>query len=397
MDDKLDYYSTRLLKADIAGIPIPYYSKPGLADWDIITPSITLLATHARPLPHDRVWCLNCGPGALAVAMANMAPYGTCMVSDYDALAITSLQQTQTEYHIHNIHIITESPLLPPQIEPPDLVLLNIHKGRNLNRRSILQAWLSLRPGGRLLIAGANDQGIQSVIKDAAQWFQNFSLLAYKKGCRVAQFVRSAPQPGNPPDWAAQPGIAPGTWHEFQICLDERVHNFVSLPGVFSSTELDLGSLLLISSLKDLSGKKVLDVGCGYGVLGYYAALSGATKVDLVDSHLLAVVSTQENIARNRITNCQVFWSDLLAAVSGNSYDLIISNPPFHAGIQVDYLASRALITSAISALAVGGVLRIVANRFLPYDRLMGEVFGNVKIEAQNSAYRILVSRKETV
>ena len=397
MNDEFDYYSTRLLTADFGSAPFRYYSKPGLPDWDTISPSLSLLATNARPSPDDHVWCLNCGPGALAVSIAKMVPDGACIVADNDVLVITCLQQTQVENHIQNIHIIKEPEFLSQRSELPDLALLNIHKGRNLNRRSILQVWQTLKPGGRLLIAGANDQGVQSVIKDAALLFQNTSLLAYKKGNRVAQLIKSASHPITQPDWATQSGIAPGTWQDLQINLGGIGLNLVSLPGVFSSTELDNGSLMLISTLKDLSGKKVLDVGCGYGILGLFAAMSGALKVDLVDNQLLAVLSARENITHHYINNCQVFWSDLLSAVSRNSYDTIISNPPFHTGIQIDFLASRALITSAISALEVGGALHLVANRFIPYDHLMKEVFGNVSIVAQNPAYRILVSKKETV
>ena len=397
MNDEFDYYSTRLLTADFGSAPIRYYSKPGLPDWDTISPALSLLAANAKPSPNDHVWCLNCGPGALAVAIAKMVPDGVCVVSDYDALVITCLQQTQVENYIQNIHIIKEPDFLPTHSELPDLALLNIHKGRNLNRRSILQVWQTLKPGGRLLIAGANEQGVQSIIKDAALLFQNTSILAYKKGNRFAQLIKSASHPVPQPDWSTQSGITPGTWQALQTNLGGIGLNLVSLPGVFSSTEIDNGSLLLISSLKDLSGKKVLDVGCGYGILGLFAAMSGALKVDLVDNQLLAVLSARENITHHHIKNCQVFWSDLLSAVSSNSYDLIISNPPFHAGIQIDFHASRALITSAISVLKVGGALHLVANRFLPYDHLMKEVFGNVNIVAQNPAYRILVSKKETV
>jgi 16S rRNA (guanine1207-N2)-methyltransferase len=393
----LDYYSPRLLTANIVNTSIWYYSKPGLPEWDSISPALLLLASHANPKPQDQVWCINCGPGAVATIIGKMVPLGSCCISEYDALAITCSELTRVENALHNMHINSEINLSPPCMGNPDLVLLNIYKGRSLNRRILLQVWQALKPGGRLLISGANDQGIQSVLKDTSQLFENISILAYKKGNRVAQLLKNDSQQRALPDWTNEPGIAHGTWHIFQLDLFGHSFSLVSLPGVFSYSGLDDGTRLLISSLEDLSGKKVLDVGCGYGIVGLYSAACGAQTVDMVDSQLLAVASSRENIARNRYPNCQVYSSDLLSAVIGKTYDYILSNPPFHAGIQVDYQAAHALITGAVSALEIGGHLQIVANRFIPYDRLMVEVFGNVTVLAQSPAYRILVSKKEKV
>ena len=397
MQQILDYYSPRILTTKIANTSIRYYSKPGLPEWDNVSPALLLLATHANPKSQDRVWCINCGPGAMATAICKMVPHGFCCISVYDTLAIACSELTRVENDLHNIQINSEINLSPPCMGNPDLVLLNIYKGRSLNRRILLQVWQALKPGGRLLISGANDQGIQSVLKDASQLFENISILAYKKGNRVAQLLKNDSQQRALPDWTDEPGIAPGTWYIFQLDLFGHSFSLVSLPGVFSSSGLDDGTRLLISSLENLSGKKVLDVGCGYGIVGLYAAANGALTVDMVDSQLLAVASSRENIARNRYTNCQVYCSDLLSAVNAKSYDYILSNPPFHAGIHIDYQAAQALITGAVSALEIGGRLQIVANRFIPYDRLMVEVFGNVTVLAQSPAYRILVSKKEKV
>ncbi len=397
MQQILSYYSPRLLTTNILNTPVRYYSKPGLPEWDIVSPALLLLASHANPKPQDQVWCINCGPGAVATAISKMVPHGSCCISVYDTLAITCSELTRAENDLRNIQINSEIDLSPPCRGNLDLVLLNIFKGRNLNRRILLQVWQALKPGGRLLISGANDQGIQSVLKDASQLFENISILAYRKGNRVAQLLKNDSQQKALPDWTDEPGIAPGTWYIFQLDLFGHSFLLVSLPGVFSSSGIDAGTHLLISSLEDLSGKKVLDVGCGYGIVGLYSAACGAQSVDMVDSQLLAVASSRENIARNRYTNCHVYCSDLLSAVNGKSYDYILSNPPFHAGIHIDYQAAQALITGAVSALEIGGHLQIVANRFIPYDRLMVEVFGNVTVLAQSPAYRILVSKKEKV
>jgi 16S rRNA (guanine1207-N2)-methyltransferase len=163
-----------------------------------------------------------------------------------------------------------------------------------------------------------------------------------------------------------------------------------SLPGVFSSDHLDPGTAMLIENMEIQPDMKLLDVGCGYGILGMIASKLGAATVDLVDSDLLAIASTIENRAINQIFNARVYIGDLLIPVSFNKYDLILSNPPFHAGHSVDYQITISMIKQAYTALSSKGTLLLVANRFIPYDRLMKEIFGNVSCLVESASYRLL-------
>ena len=80
--------------------------------------------------------------------------------------------------------------------------------------------------------------------------------------------------------------------------------------GVFSKTKLDFGTRLLLESLPlgDFQGK-VLDVGCGYGVIG---------------------------IAKDNRVDVNIFESDAYQNVS-DRYQVIITNPPIRAGKEVVY------------------------------------------------------------
>jgi 16S rRNA (guanine1207-N2)-methyltransferase len=270
---------------------------------------------------------------------------------------------------------------------------MELPKGRKLARRWLVEAQAALKPGGALYLAGANEQGIQSAIQDAAALFGGAAVLRYKKGNRVARAAagRAAPPAGRP-EWAGEAGIAPGTWREFEVGVRGHVFRLRSLPGVFAfDDDLDEGTRLLLDHLEVAPGTQaVLDVGCGYGIIGLAAARLGAGHVDMVDVNLLAIASARENIAGNAISNAEAFLSDAFSAVGDKRYDLIASNPPFHTGKSVDYAVAQAFIEHARSALKPGGRLLLVANKFIRYDQLMRTTFNAVECLVETNKYHVL-------
>lgn len=75
---------------------------------------------------------------------------------------------------------------------------------------------------------------------------------------------------------------------------------------------------------EDLSGKDVLDIGCGSGILSILAKKLGATKVDACDIDQIAVDSTTDNAKINNV-EINSFYSDLFSNVDGK-YDIIFAN-----------------------------------------------------------------------
>ena len=138
----------------------------------------------------------------------------------------------------------------------------------------------------------------------------------------------------------------------------------------------------------------MLDLGCGYGVIGLIAARSGAAQVDLVDSNLLAVAAAAKNLSLHCIANARAIPSDVLSAVMEEQYHLIVTNPPFHAGKPVDYQIANAFIQQSWQALEKRGRFLLVANRFIRYDRLMEQTFTEVRCIAQTGRYHVLLGSK---
>lgn len=161
-----------------------------------------------------------------------------------------------------------------------------------------------------------------------------------------------------------------------------------TLPGVFSRDGLDVGSQLLLSTLTPHTKGKVLDVGCGAGVLSA-ALASHSPKVRLTqcDVSAPAVEVSRATLAANGLEG-EVFASNVFSEVKGR-FDMIISNPPFHDGMQTSLDAAQTLIRGAVRHLNSGGELRIVANAFLPYPKILDETFGFHEVIAQTGRFKV--------
>jgi 16S rRNA (guanine1207-N2)-methyltransferase len=390
------YYQQQEFTVTLNGQPVRVVSKPGIPEWLHLRPSSVLLAQEMHFAPNHSVCLVGSGHGALAVSLARRLEGGKLDVLEDNHLAASLTGQTLQANQVKNVQVIEGAFLnvsggtsAPPLY---DSAALDLPKGRKLARRRMLEIFAHLKPGGAFYLAGANPEGVQAVIKDAeALYGRQAAILAYKKGNRVARWIKPAASE-ELPDWAAEPGIAPGTWHEFTLpAHDLRLR---SLPGVFSFDGLDEGTQLLLEQLGQEEGMEVLDFGCGSGVIGLSLSRAGAASVDMIDVSLLAVAAAQENIRLNQAANTRVLASDVLDAVAGQSYDLIVSNPPFHTGKGIDFQVAETFISHAHQLLRPKGRLIMVANRFIRYDRLMTTVFPQTSILAEDSKFHILSARR---
>ena len=264
-------------------------------------------------------------------------------------------------------------------------VLLPAPPNRDLLRRLTLIAAQALEPGGKLLICGPNAEGGKSAIKDAEAVFGQPKWGGYREKHRMGIFSRGELLA---PDWSHEPGVAPGTWQEFDVELPSGMITLETRAGVFAGAKLDAGTRLLLRHLDVAKGQRVLDIGCGVGVIGVAAGLAGA-KVTLTDANLLAVQAAARNLARHGLEG-MVIGSDVYSHLGDQRFDLIVSNPPFHRGKQVDLSVANRIIAGAPVRLYPGGSLLLVANAFLAYGKEMAKVFDRVETVAATPQYHVL-------
>ena len=110
---------------------------------------------------------------------------------------------------------------------------------------------------------------------------------------------------------------------------------FISDLGVFSKDKVDYGSKLLIETfLKDNENyESVLDLGCGYGVIGLTVAKYKSVSVTLADVNKRALHLTEMNAKRLKL-DVNILESNIYENIN-DTFDVIITNPPIRAGKSV--------------------------------------------------------------
>lgn len=183
---------------------------------------------------------------------------------------------------------------------------------------------------------------------------------------------------------------------ELKFLYQGRLLSFLVDRGVFASTGLDPGTALLIENLEVGTSDKILDLGCGWGAIGIAAAISASEgQAILTDVNHRAARLARENLARNRIHNAEVRVGPLYRPVDGEKFDLIASNPPYHAGREliVEFLEQTPQF------LRPGGRLVMVGkgNQGIRYyqDWLHDHWDRNVEVKGRGSGYRVLEARPE--
>lgn len=179
---------------------------------------------------------------------------------------------------------------------------------------------------------------------------------------------------------------------QYQIDIAGETLTIKSLPGVFSHGEFDLGSQLLLNNLPSLSGK-VLDFGCGAGIIGAYMAKTYPNiELNMCDINAFAIESSKQTLLANGLTG-EVFASDVYSDID-NNFNFIVSNPPFHAGLDTSYSATETLLAQAPQHLTDQGNLTIVANSFLKYPPIIEQHFGHCYTLDKNRKFTIYSATK---
>lgn len=159
---------------------------------------------------------------------------------------------------------------------------------------------------------------------------------------------------------------------------------FETSPDCFSPNYIDKGTLAMLSFVEFNPSDKILDLGCGYGIVGILAAkFCNPYNVYLTDINKTSIQYAKCNAILNKVENINILQSNAYENLNESGFDLILSNPPYHT----DFSVAKTFIEKGFNRLLLGGRLYMVTKRRDWYKNKFISIFGGVKIYEKNGYY----------
>ena len=158
--------------------------------------------------------------------------------------------------------------------------------------------------------------------------------------------------------------------------------------GVFCGDRPDPGARAMLKHLPSNQTGIICDLGCGNGILSVHLASNNpeATIIGTDDSQL-ATLAARENLRANSLKG-DIRQGNILSSVE-ETLDTVICNPPFHDGHKQLTSIAESMFHESFHQLRSGGELLVVANRHLPYTKVLKRLFRNVELISDDKRFNI--------
>lgn len=234
---------------------------------------------------------------------------------------------------------------------------------------------------GELIMAGEKQQGIQTYIKKAEQRLGHESVVRKDGAARIGIIQKKLP--GAALDDSDYPMLRPA------ITTDGIV--FYSKPGVFGWNKIDQGSAFLAQHLDRLAirNNRLLDMGCGYGYLSVMAQKFSPASIHATDNNAAALLACRKNFELHNITGDVI--ADHIGASLTPGYDVILCNPPFHQGFDVEHNLTNHFLQATARLLTKHGQALFVVNSFIALEKTAAPYFRKTDVVADNRRFKVVL------
>ena len=248
--------------------------------------------------------------------------------------------------------------------------LICLPRSKQRARALIAQAEAAT-PDGLILVDGQKVLGIESVLREARRRVQILGTLSKAHGKLI---------------WFKTLGECFGDWA--QPNAPQNKDGFHTVLGIFSADAIDPASALLAASLPQKLGRVVADMGAGWGYLSSQIfTRDSVEKVHLIEAEQIALDCARRNIADQR---AEFHWADATTWAPAQTPDSVVMNPPFHIGRRGEPALGQAFIAASAAVLGPSGHLWMVANRHLPYESVLNDLFVKVEETSGSSKFKVL-------
>jgi 16S rRNA (guanine1207-N2)-methyltransferase len=389
-----DYHTWRSRSVKIDGVAYALATKPGLVAHGRDDAAARLLAELVVVPEGATVVQMQCGSALFGAVAARGHGAARVHLTDRSAVGVEAAARTMQLNGITtaDVHAGHGSKPLDPALQA-DVVAIRIPTEKLALLQLMVDAFRLLRIGGSCTIAGATNEGIKSAAALLRELFGNATVLGTDSGHRAVMATKRTRVPAEPLAFA-NPFLDHQTFHPLPVTLRGVPLQLYSRPGVFSWEHLDEGTAVLADTLDVREGDSVLELGCGSGGLGLLAAtLSKSGPVTMLDVDAEAIRCARGGVeVAGRGAQCRVELSDVASAVLDQRFDLVIANPPFHVGKNTDLEVPAQFIRDAWQVLKPGGRVQLVANRTLPYERIVFDTFGNLTTQHDGPRFKVLAA-----
>ena len=325
-----------------------------------------------------------------ALATRALHPEAACTYFHIDLFKARQAAALAAAHGIAGLECLCE-PNMPALPEPPNLVLASFARDgeTGLACEWVQQAWARLAKGGKLLAAinTPHDKWLRARL--ISVFGEHLTLLQKNPNALLylVKKVGATPQPEH--ERASEQFIK-----HIEVAVGEDHLTFETCYGLFTSDALDQGSLALLEMLElPEPCASILDLGCGWGAMGIFAARRAkASRLMMIDANARAVQMARRNAAMHltgvdAVVRHEADVQSLERPAEAGRYDVVVTNPPYWADLRV----AERFIEVSRRTLRPKGALWLVCKQNPRLEECIQTAFGNLQV-LRRRGYTVLKS-----